>query len=329
MITKGLNHCPCCENAMEEHQACCFCGHYLSLNSSNINYEELQDRNHDQKLLERKVRERFDFISRYIDHTSSIIEVGCAEGALLKKIKENCPAVSLCGVEPSLDRFRTVSSVEGAKIYPSLGAIPEEEKFDLVLSFHVLEHIRDIAGILDEIKNYLKDESIIILEVPNFSGHPLVQFDNNIEHFHQFTPVSLISLLQRTKYKVLSLTTELFESVSYPDSIRVVATTQPGRESIRENFISRIHSKIQGNFYCYGGGGDFEKFILPFEDQLKFSGVLTTDLTDSKSFQKYDPEIHLSSSILISSLKYENEIFEHLLAVGHCPRLVHKLSDFL
>lgn len=328
-MTKVLNQCPCCRNDIKKGLPCSFCGHLVTRDRSDIHYDQLVDRNPDTTILQKKILERVEFLSGYINAVDSVMELGCAEGALLKELKKYYPAVSLVGIEPSLDSAKAGINEGIAKIFPSLESVPGNGKFDLFLCFHVLEHMVDVSGILERIKNFLKDNALVVLEVPNFSGHPLVECDNNVEHIHQFTCLSLLFLLERSGYQTLSLKTNVFESKAYPDSIRVIAKVKVKRDVLEDDFVSQICSTIKGDFYCYGGGGDFKKFILPLKGKLKFCGILVSNPTNTEGFVRYDAKYHSSHRILISTLRYEKEILQYLLKTGHDPDLIYLLSDFI
>lgn len=59
------------------------------------------------------------------------------------------------------------------------------EKFDIITSFHVLEHLADPIGYLMDIKKHLKDDGEIILETPNADNALLSLY--NIKEFADFT----------------------------------------------------------------------------------------------------------------------------------------------
>jgi len=60
-----------------------------------------------------------------------------------------------------------------------------ENKFDLITLNHVFEHLNDPINILVELQKYLKDDGIIIIEVPHARDLLLETF--NLESFKNFT----------------------------------------------------------------------------------------------------------------------------------------------
>ncbi|MBX9977180.1 MAG: methyltransferase domain-containing protein, partial [Alphaproteobacteria bacterium] len=60
----------------------------------------------------------------------------------------------------------------------------KDEKFDLIVMFHVLEHLLDPVAFLKNVSCYLKEKGSIIVEVPNVDD-ALVSF-YNINEFKDF-----------------------------------------------------------------------------------------------------------------------------------------------
>ena len=67
-----------------------------------------------------------------------------------------------------------------AKVKMDIHSIPfEENKFDVVLCNHVLEHVRDDIKAMSEIKRVLKPGGWSIMQVPFFSPVPETTFEDN------------------------------------------------------------------------------------------------------------------------------------------------------
>ena len=83
-----------------------------------------------------------------------IIDIGCANGGLLEELKR-LGYENVFGIDPSI---KCVENVLKKNIKCEKGDIfklPQKEKFDCVILSHVLEHIRNLAEIIIEIKKIL------------------------------------------------------------------------------------------------------------------------------------------------------------------------------
>jgi SAM-dependent methyltransferase len=93
------------------------------------------------------------------------LEFGSATGFLLDAIRPHV-GESLTGVEPGED-FREFSRSEvGIDAYPDTEPI-EGRQFDLILSYYVVEHMRDPVGELRGYLGRLAPGGICVIEVPN------------------------------------------------------------------------------------------------------------------------------------------------------------------
>jgi 2-polyprenyl-3-methyl-5-hydroxy-6-metoxy-1,4-benzoquinol methylase len=113
---------------------------------------------------------RFRFLDRFISPPGNVLEVGAAGGEFLELLKKRGWEVS--GVEISEPAVRAAHRNYGLTLeqgvledvaYPS-------NTFDVVLLYHVLEHVRYPLETLAEIRRILKPGGSIIVELPNPTG---------------------------------------------------------------------------------------------------------------------------------------------------------------
>jgi 2-polyprenyl-3-methyl-5-hydroxy-6-metoxy-1,4-benzoquinol methylase len=132
----------------------------------------------------------------------SVLDVGCANGGLLRKLREIGMTGELVGVDPSPVCVRNTQAhgvrgeVGGLFDLPSgLGT------FDVVVLSHVLEHVQDAGSAIENLKTVLADGGGIFIESPDASRYkdhivaPLQDF--NTEHINHFSPRSLANLMAR------------------------------------------------------------------------------------------------------------------------------------
>jgi SAM-dependent methyltransferase len=130
----------------------------------------------------------------------AILEIGSSFGRTLGRIGE---AVLAAGGRPSLHAIEPNETAvrAGTDVYESAAVIGRdlhdlrayEGRFDLVILSHVLEHLPDPVAGLALIRDRLAPAGVVYVEVPNYYGHPSVEFAHN----YCFTPVSLRNTLAR------------------------------------------------------------------------------------------------------------------------------------
>lgn len=137
-----------------------------------------------------------------------ILEIGSSTGLLLELFKNK--GFEVLGVEPSEKSSAYALSRGIPTIKSTFEKAEIQGKFDCVILNHVLEHLKDPAGILDRIYNLLENDGILIINVPNAGSLSAKVYKESWEHrlseehLWQFTPGSLISLLQEHRFSIIS-----------------------------------------------------------------------------------------------------------------------------
>jgi len=141
-----------------------------------------------------------------------MLDIGCGRGTMLKLARES--DVEAWGIERQSPVGHRVPGI----LYQSL---PEchfpDRHFDLVILWHVLEHLPDPAATLREIQRILKPGGWLSVAVPNYGGAQAAAsgahwFHLDLpRHFWHFRPSSLEALLVSTGFHVSGYRTFSFE----------------------------------------------------------------------------------------------------------------------
>lgn len=138
-------------------------------------------------------------IASFVKKDASIIDVGCGSGLLLALLKEY-GFLRLTGFDPSIE---AVSVLAKRGIEGRVGNIFENrdicQKYDLVLSTCVIEHIFDLNSYIENLKSFMHAKSVLFLALPAVEGFPdfICPRPNyfNQEHINYFTIGSLDNLM--------------------------------------------------------------------------------------------------------------------------------------
>jgi SAM-dependent methyltransferase len=103
----------------------------------------------------------------------SLLEIGTGSGYFLSFIHSDFPRASLSGIEydPRLlevtkGRVPFANCLNGNAELFDFGS----EKFDVIVSFQVIEHLYKPEAMLERVKNHLKPNGIFIMTTPNLDG---------------------------------------------------------------------------------------------------------------------------------------------------------------
>jgi 2-polyprenyl-3-methyl-5-hydroxy-6-metoxy-1,4-benzoquinol methylase len=108
----------------------------------------------------------FNFIAKYLKRGMIVADCGCGAGSMLDLIKGY--SKETIGVEPFIDYHRSLK-LRGHIPFASIEEANQfyNEKVDLGISIHVIEHTKDPLSYLKSIFNLLKKDGVLILFTPN------------------------------------------------------------------------------------------------------------------------------------------------------------------
>ncbi len=240
-----------------------------------------------------------------------VLEVGCAEGELGRRIK-TIANIEYVGIELSADADAAAQVLD--RVSRKVAADLDDAPFDLVLSFHVLEHIPDIGAETKQWYRLLKPSGSLMVEVPNEAGHQLLSWDANPEHLHHFSSASMSALLGHAGFFIRQLSTAHFESVVYPDSLRILATPRQPAQAQHAALLARFHSVLDQPFVIYGIGGDFNNYVAPVLADLNVVALVDSNpqrigqTVAGRIIELYDAAKFAGMPVLVSSLSYQCEL---------------------
>jgi len=154
-----------------------------------------------------------------VDKKVRVLDIGCGRGLLLKHFNSlgcECYGVERKGV------FKTEKRDNVNYYTNSLHEIKfPQNSFDIVILWHVLEHIQDPNKLIIEVKRILKTNGFLWVAVPNFESFQSKIFDNYWFHLDlprhrvHFSIDSLKTLLKSSSLEIKEYSTFSFEQNIY------------------------------------------------------------------------------------------------------------------
>ena len=141
----------------------------------------------------------------HLINKKKLLEIGSGPGQVLFWF--NDLGIDVQGLEPDKRNVELINKKIGKNIC-QVGIIEDfvtDEKFDIIWSSHVFEHVLKPKLVLDKLQNYLNKDSILFLEVPNCENSKILfeSIHNNPSTFH-FSKFSLMKLAENSGYKIIS-----------------------------------------------------------------------------------------------------------------------------
>lgn len=137
---------------------------------------------------------------------TTVLEVGCGNGSLLKELGRLLPKSSLLGIEPAA-RAADVARKRGLNVH-DVYVLDEQSArsytADLVTSVNVIEHTPDPVRFLEAIKEAVVDDGLVVTICPNGSiaTSEILFFD----HFHSLCMGNMPRLLRASGLTLVDYT---------------------------------------------------------------------------------------------------------------------------
>lgn len=259
-----------------------------------------------------------------------ILEIGCAEGGLGRLIKSKFN-VYYAATELSVDAIEAEKHLD--LVIRATSSSVANGPYDLIISFHVLEHVPDVGEEISRWAALLSESGGVVAEVPEESGHRLVQHDRNPEHLHFFTASSLTALFQHEGFTLSSLSAGHFESPLYSNSLRLIGQLRPSDDTRRKTLLDRFSRRFDAPFAIFGTGGDFESYVLPVLERLPVVAIFDSNerqwgkRVKSYTIEKFEANKYPQVPILIASLRFNAEISAQLRSEGVPSTLISGIDE--
>lgn len=162
----------------------------------------------EEKLFRNIFLKRVNNISKFLK-AGKVLEIGCSTGIFLSLLKEK--GFEVKGIELS-KKAAEVAKSRGIEVEVNyFEKSQENQKYDLIIFNHTLEHIPDFKLALYKAKKLLKPKGLIYIDLPNFGSltAKLLKAKWSLllpkEHHSHFTQKALNILLKGLDFKILSV----------------------------------------------------------------------------------------------------------------------------
>ncbi|HYD03361.1 MAG TPA: class I SAM-dependent methyltransferase [Alphaproteobacteria bacterium] len=145
-------------------------------------------------------------IKKYVrdDKKIKFLEIGPGEGYSLRYFNK---LYDISAIEPDKPNTKNINKYFGRKVCVSGDAETDKiaGKYDIVYMCHVFEHIVSPLKFLHNIKNNIKDDGILFIEVPNCEWPRMMQISalENETHTYHYKLEGINKLLKKAGYKIL------------------------------------------------------------------------------------------------------------------------------
>lgn len=160
------------------------------------------------------LKNKLNLINSLQPNKGKILDIGAGTGEFLSVAQQN--GWNTIGVEPS-EKAKQIAINKGVSFVEALAQL-ENQTFDVITMWHVLEHVPDLNHQIKELKRLLKPSGYLIVAVPNFNsfdaqhyGKFWAAYDVPI-HFWHFSKTAIQKLFQKEQMELVKILPMKFDS---------------------------------------------------------------------------------------------------------------------
>lgn len=144
----------------------------------------------------RKLIEKITGVKR-----GTMLDIGAGTGAFVNYMQSNGWRAE--GLEPDDAAIRRAAAVYGLQLKSSSELFNlDTGKYDAITMWHVLEHVHDLHGYIEQLKRIIKPGGRIFIAVPNYTCYDAGHYNaawaayDVPRHLYHFSPASMNTLMQ-------------------------------------------------------------------------------------------------------------------------------------
>lgn len=198
---------------------------------------------------------RWNIIDLIPEGNHRVLDVGCGDGATLKKLREMGKASEIFGIEINEDIVENLSQDLDKIIIGDVELIEPQfnnDYFNYIIFADILEHLIDPDKILHQYKKFLKDDGYIIASIPNIKYFSillrLIIFDEfkyvddgilDRSHLRFFTKKETKKMFQNENLKIIHIEPNFWWPIKIIDDkiFNVFSKFLPGRSFFTIQYI--------------------------------------------------------------------------------------------
>ena len=123
-----------------------------------------------EKIFKPRVEKVIEFCKKYNLNNNSIIEIGSGFGTFCEEMKSRNYFNEVVAVEPTPSLAESCRKRGIKTIELPVEKITVKNKYDVLVSFEVIEHLHSPSNFVNDIRKLLTDSGVVILSCPNGKG---------------------------------------------------------------------------------------------------------------------------------------------------------------
>jgi len=189
------------------------------------------------------LRSKLNLINSWSPEKGTLLDIGAGTGDFLWVAKQD--GWKTTGIEPN-SKARNSAEGKGISFAENLASL-QDDSFDVITMWHVLEHIPDLDFQIRELKRLLKPQGTVIVAVPNFKSYDAKYYGNFWaafdvpRHLWHFSKTSIKLLFQKQDMELKKVLPMKFDAF-------YVALLSEKYKNGKMNYLSAFFIGLLSNF---------------------------------------------------------------------------------
>lgn len=204
---------------------------------------------------------RISRLGSLLTQETRLLEIGSGSCAFLKAVSAHI--AEAVGIEPDQKTRDWIAGTDSVRVHADLPSVPKDAgPFDVIVMFHVLEHLPDPGAFLTDVAEHLSPNGHLVIEVPNIDDALLSLYD--IQAFRDF----YFSIAHLTYFNAATLT-RCAEIAKFQGTVSGVQ---------RYDLSNHLTWALTGR---PGGGGAFTPTLSPATNESYAKDLVENDMADT------------------------------------------------
>jgi 2-polyprenyl-3-methyl-5-hydroxy-6-metoxy-1,4-benzoquinol methylase len=188
------------------------------------------------------LKKKVGIINFYQPKKGRLLDIGAGTGDFLVTAKT--AGWQVTGIEPN-ENAKKLAISKGVSFENTVESI-QNQQFDVITMWHVLEHVPDVVKQINELKRLLTPDGTLIIAVPNYKSFDAQHYGafwaayDVPRHLWHFSKTSVEKLVSREKMKVVKILPMIFDSF-------YVSLLSEKYKNGRMNFVSAFWIGLRSN----------------------------------------------------------------------------------
>jgi 2-polyprenyl-3-methyl-5-hydroxy-6-metoxy-1,4-benzoquinol methylase len=205
---------------------------------------------------------KLNLINSLIPQKGKLLDVGCGTGMFLNICRENGWKVN--GIEPDSGARQIAEEINKATIKTEILSSFQNDTFDIITMWHVLEHVHLLNETVDWLKERLSEKGYLIIAVPNHESKDAEIYQENWaaydvpRHLYHFSQESIKQLFEQKGFSLKETLPMKFDSF-------YVSMLSTKYQSGNINYVKAFMNGLKSNLSAGNNQGNYSSLIYIFK----------------------------------------------------------------